>query len=92
MTGFIGTDNQGNSTTGQPSEGTTGTQGAAGRHYPINDQSGNTWPRRTTRSRSSTDSCRLTRQRLTVTADNKTIAAYRQWFADVHGQLQRLCE
>ena len=35
MTGFIGTDNQGNSTTGLPSESTSGTQGAAGT-YPIN--------------------------------------------------------
>jgi len=36
MTGFVGSDNQGNSTTGQPNESTTATQSSNVGSYPIN--------------------------------------------------------
>ena len=75
MTGFIGTDNQGNSTTGQPAEGTTGSQGGPVGNYPITVSLG------TLASTNYTFTfvngvLQVNPATLTVTADNKTIVAY----------------
>src|ERR1017187_7925888 len=71
ITGFQFSDNQGNSTTGQPAEGTTGTQGGPVGPYPITISQGTLAATNYTFAFVS-GVLTVNPATLTVTADNKT--------------------